>query len=83
MVRMKRTHRKRNALVKEVPNIPRRMSRMEQVGKYVEGTFQTLFALKGKASITHWEKEIKEKHKGKAWDALAQEEDLVTDTGAT
>jgi hypothetical protein len=83
MVRMKRTHRKRNPLGKEVPNSPRRVSRMEQATKDAEGTFQTLVAPKGKATITRWEKEIKEKHKGKAWDALAQEADWVTDLGAT
>jgi hypothetical protein len=53
------------------------------VEKYVEGTFQTLVALKGKAAITRWEKEIKEKGKGKSWDALAQEENWVTDPRAT
>jgi hypothetical protein len=31
--------------------------------------------LKGKTTITRWEKEIKEKRKGKAWDALAEEAD--------
>jgi hypothetical protein len=83
MVRMKRTHRKRNPLGKEVPNSPRRVSRMEQATKDAEGTFQTLVAPKGKETITRWEKEIKEKCKGKAWDALAQEADWVTDLGAT
>jgi hypothetical protein len=28
--------------------------------------------LKGKETITHWEKEIKEKSKGKTWDALPE-----------
>jgi hypothetical protein len=83
MVRMKRTHRKRNPLGKEVLNSPRRVSRMEQATKDAEGTFQTLVAPKGKATITRWEKEIKEKRKGKAWDALAQEADWITDLGAT
>jgi hypothetical protein len=53
------------------------------VEKYAEGTFQTLVAPKGKATITQWEKEIKEKCKGKAWDALAHEVDWVTNLGAT
>jgi hypothetical protein len=70
MVRMKCTHRKRNHLGKEVSNSPQRVSRMERETKDAEGTFQTLVALKGKAAITRWEKEIKEKHKGKAWDGL-------------
>jgi hypothetical protein len=56
---------------------------MEQVEKYAEGTFHTLVAPKGKATITRLEKEIKEKRKGKTWDALAQEADWVTDLGAT
>jgi hypothetical protein len=43
----------------------------------------TLVAPKGKATITRWGKEIKEKRKGKAWDALTQEADWVTDPGAT
>jgi hypothetical protein len=34
-------------------------------------------------AITRWEKEIKEKRKGKAWDALAQEANWVIDLGAT
>lgn len=34
-------------------------------------------------AITCWEKEIKEKRKGKAWDALAQEADWVIYSGAT
>jgi hypothetical protein len=49
---------------------------MDQATKDVEGTFQTLVASKGKETINHWEKEIKENRKGKAWDALAQEADL-------
>jgi hypothetical protein len=56
---------------------------MEEVVKDVEVTFQTLVAPKGKVAITHWEKEIKEKCKGKAWDALEQEADWVADLGAT
>jgi hypothetical protein len=79
MVRVKRTHRKRNPLGKEVPNSPRRVSRLEQATKYVEGTFQTLVVPKGKLAITRWEKEIKEKCQGKSWDALAQEVDWITD----
>jgi hypothetical protein len=51
--------------------------------KDAEGTFHTLVAPKGKATITRWEKEIKEKCKGKTWDALTQEADWVTDPGAT
>jgi hypothetical protein len=56
MVRMKHMHRKRNPLGKEVPNSPRRVSRMEQMTKNVEGTFQTLVTPKGKTTITHWKK---------------------------
>jgi hypothetical protein len=56
---------------------------MEQVEKDVEGTFQTMVVLKGKMTITPLEKEIKEKHQGKAWEALAQEVDWVTNPGAT
>jgi hypothetical protein len=44
---------------------------------------QHLVTPKGKATITWWEKEIKEKRKGKAWDALTQEVNWVTDPGAT
>jgi hypothetical protein len=43
---------------------------MEQVAKDVEGTFHTLVAPKGKATITQLEKAINEKCKGKTWDAL-------------
>jgi hypothetical protein len=56
---------------------------MKQATKEVEGTFQTPVTPKGKETITYWEKEIKEKSKGKAWDALAQEADWVTDLGGT
>jgi hypothetical protein len=56
---------------------------MEQAEKDVEGTFQTLLSPKGKATITRWEKEIKETRKGKSWDALTQETDWVIDLGAT
>jgi hypothetical protein len=56
---------------------------MEQATKVAEGTFQNLVALKGKATITRWEKELKDKRKGKAWDALVKEVDWVTDLGAT
>jgi hypothetical protein len=38
--------------------------------------------LKGKATITRWEKEINAKCKGKAWEELIQEEDWITDPGA-
>jgi hypothetical protein len=76
-------HRKRNTLGKEVMNSPRWVSRMEQEANDAEGTFQTMVVLKGKATITCWEKEIKEKRKVKAWDAMAQEADWVTDLGAT
>jgi hypothetical protein len=48
---------------------------MEQVEKDAEGTFHTLVASKGKTTITRWEKEIKEKCKGKTWYALTQESD--------
>jgi hypothetical protein len=56
---------------------------MEQATKDTEGTFHTLVAPKGKVTITQWEKEIKEKCNGKAWDALTQEADWVTELGAT
>jgi hypothetical protein len=56
---------------------------MEQAAKDTEGTFHTLVAPKGKATITRLEKAINEKRKGKTWDALAQEADWVTDPGAT
>jgi hypothetical protein len=68
---------------KEVSNNSRRLTRMEQATKDAEGTFQTLVAPKGKVNITRWEKELKDKRKGKAWDALVQEADWVTDPGAT
>jgi hypothetical protein len=83
MARLKQTHRKRNPPRKEVLNNSRRLTRMEQAAKDAEGTFQTLVALKGKATITWWEKELKDKRKGKAWDAVVQETDWVTDPGAT
>jgi hypothetical protein len=70
VVRMKRMHNKRNPLGKGTLNNPRRVSRMEQAAKDAEGTFYTLVAPKGKATITRLEKEIKEKRKGKTWDAL-------------
>jgi hypothetical protein len=56
---------------------------MEQVAKDMEGTFHTLVAPKGKATITWLEKEFKEKCKDKTWDDLTQEVDWVTDPGAT
>jgi hypothetical protein len=65
MVRMKRTHNKRNPLGKETTNCLWRVSRMEQATKDTKGTFHTLVAPKGKAIITQWEKEIKAKRKGK------------------
>jgi hypothetical protein len=55
---------------------------MEKVEKYVEETFHTFVAPKRKATITQLEKEIKEKRKGKTWDALTQEVDWVTKPGA-
>jgi hypothetical protein len=73
MVRMKRTHNKRNPLGKGTQNNPRRVSRMEQATKDAEGTFHTLVALKGKVTINHLEKEIQRNRKGKTWDALTQE----------
>jgi hypothetical protein len=82
MVRMKRTHNKRNHQGKGTLNNPRRVSRMDQAAKDAEGTFHTLVAPKGKATITWLEKVINEKRKGKRWDALAQEADWVTDPGA-
>ena len=63
-------HNKRNPQGKGTPNNPRRVSRMEQAEKDAKDTFHTLVALKGKETITQWEKKIKEKCKGKAWDAL-------------
>jgi len=44
---------------------------MEEAAKFVEGTFQMMVAPKGKMTITWWKKELNDKHKGKAWDALA------------
>jgi hypothetical protein len=79
---MKKTHRKRKPLGKEVPNSSRRVKIMEQDVKYVEGTFQTLVFTEGKGTITLWEKELKYNRKGKVWDALAHEVDWVTDLGA-
>jgi hypothetical protein len=56
---------------------------MEQAVKDAEGTFHTLVAPKGKATITRLQKAINEKSKGKTWDALVHEVDWVTDLGAT
>jgi uncharacterized protein YcbK (DUF882 family) len=56
---------------------------MAQAMKDAKGTFQTRVEPKGKATITRWEKELKNKCKGKARDALVQEADWVTDLGAT
>jgi hypothetical protein len=61
MAHLKQTHRKRNPPGKEVPNSPQRITRMAQVAKEVEGTFQTRVVPKGKATITQWEKELKNK----------------------
>jgi hypothetical protein len=83
MARLKKMHRKRNPPGKEVPNSLRRLTRMAQAAKDAEGTFQTRVAPKGKETITRWEKELKNKCKGKARDALVQEADWVTDLGAT
>jgi hypothetical protein len=80
---MKQTHSKRNPLGKGTQNNPRRVSRMEQVEKDAEGTFHTLVSPRGKATIVRLEKKIKEKRKGKTWDALTQEVDWVTEPGAT
>jgi hypothetical protein len=44
---------------------------MEQAAKDVEGTFHTLVAPRGKATITRLEKAINKKRKGKTWEALA------------
>jgi hypothetical protein len=80
---MKKTHSKRNPLGKETQKNPQWISRMEQVAKYVEGTFHTLVSLRGKATIAQLENEIKDKRKGKTWDALTQEAYWVTDLGDT
>jgi hypothetical protein len=82
MVCLKKTHRKRNPLGKEVLNIQQWLTRMEQAVKHAEGTFETQVAPKGKESITRWEKELNNKCKGKARDALVQEADWVTDPRA-
>ena len=55
---------------------------MAQAVKDAKGTFQTQVVLKGKATITRWEKELKNKCKGKVQDALVQEADWVTNPGA-
>jgi hypothetical protein len=68
---------------KGFPNNSRWLTRMEKATKYAEGTFQTLVVSKGKATITWWENELKDKCKGKAWDAVVQETDWVTNPGAT
>jgi hypothetical protein len=83
MACLKKTHRKRNPPRKEVMNSLRQLKRMAHVVKDAEGTFQTQVAPKGKETITRWEKELKNKYKGKAGDALVQEADWVTDPGAT
>jgi hypothetical protein len=83
MAHLKQTHRKRNPPGKEVLNNSRRQTRMEQVTKDAKGTFQSRVAPKGKATITRWEKELKNKCKGKARDALVHEAYWVIDSGAT
>jgi hypothetical protein len=80
---MERMDNKRNPQGKGTPKNPRQISRMEQAEKDTEGTFHTLVAPKGKATINRLEKAINEKRKGKTWDALRQEVDWVTDPGAT
>jgi hypothetical protein len=60
MVRMKRTHNKRNPLGKGTQNNPRRVSRMEQAARDTEGTFHTLVAPKGKRPLTVWKRKSKE-----------------------
>jgi len=65
MARLKHMQRKRIPLRKEFPESSRRLTRMEQVEKYVEGTFHTLVSSKGKEAITWWEEELKDKDKGK------------------
>jgi hypothetical protein len=65
------------------PDSSRRLTRMEQATKEAEGTFHSLVAPKGKKAITRWEKELKDKRKGKEWDDLLREADWVTDLGAT
>jgi hypothetical protein len=83
MVRMKKTHIKRNTQMEENPISHRRISRMEQAARDAKGTFQALVEPKGKATITRWEKEITAKRKGKAWEELSQEADWITDPGTT
>jgi hypothetical protein len=56
---------------------------MEHATKDVEGTFHTLVVSKGKAAITWWEEELKDKRKGKEWDDMVREADWVTDLGDT
>jgi hypothetical protein len=83
MAQLKHTHRKRSPLGKEFPEISRRLTGMEQAAKYVEGTFHTLVVPKGKATITRWEEELKDKHKGKELGDMELEADWVTNLGAT
>jgi hypothetical protein len=59
MARLKKMHRKMNPPGKEVLKSSWRLTRMEQAKKYAEGTFQTMVALKGKATITRCEKDLK------------------------
>jgi hypothetical protein len=75
MVRMKQMNNKRNPQGKGTQKNPQRVSRMKQEARDVEGTFHTMVAPKGKATIIWLEKEINKKCKGKTWDALVQEAD--------
>jgi hypothetical protein len=70
MVRLKQMHKKRNPPGKDVLNSLRWLTRMAQAAKDAKGTFQTWVVPKGKETITWWEKELKNKCKGKAQDAL-------------
>jgi hypothetical protein len=83
MARLKKTHRKRNPPWEGSPEQFTAVNKNGAGNERCEGTFQTLVAPKGKETITRWEKELKDKCKGKAWDALVQEADWVTDLGAT
>ena len=70
MVCLKQMHRKRNPHGKEVSNSLRRKTRMAQDSKDAKVTFQSRVVPKGNAIVTWWEKELKNKCKGKVWDAL-------------
>jgi hypothetical protein len=56
---------------------------MEHATKEAESTFHSLAVPKGNKIITQWEKELKDKRKGKEWDDLLREADWVIDLGAT